>query len=178
MRTGDVTSLGCRVEDVWSRICNGQSGVRPLQRFDAAAYRVRFGGEVRFRLVHGRLHRPARDEAAGPLHPVRHGRRHRRGPRLGHRLLQGRAVPLRRHGRLGDRRSERDRGPAHPPAGKGPGKGLRLHHPQADRQRGQRAAFDSIRACAAPTPRWSRPAQPPPTPSATPSAPSNTTTPR
>ncbi len=44
---GLVTSLGCRVEDVWTRVCNGENGVRMLQRFDAAAYRVRFGGEIR-----------------------------------------------------------------------------------------------------------------------------------
>ncbi|MGO8689562.1 MAG: beta-ketoacyl-ACP synthase II [Thermoguttaceae bacterium] len=43
---GAVTSLGSRVEEVWTRVCNGHSGVHPLQRFDAAAYRVRFGGEV------------------------------------------------------------------------------------------------------------------------------------
>ena len=43
---GLVTSLGCRVEDVWTRVCNGHNGVRSLQRFDAAAYRVRFGGEI------------------------------------------------------------------------------------------------------------------------------------
>jgi 3-oxoacyl-[acyl-carrier-protein] synthase II len=43
---GAVTSLGSRVEEIWTRVCHGQSGVHPLQRFDAAAYRVRFGGEV------------------------------------------------------------------------------------------------------------------------------------
>ena len=43
---GAVTSLGSRVEEIWTRVCNGHSGVHPLQRFDAAAYRVRFGGEV------------------------------------------------------------------------------------------------------------------------------------
>jgi 3-oxoacyl-[acyl-carrier-protein] synthase II len=43
---GAVTSLGRRVEEVWTRVCNGESGIRPLQRFDASAYRVRFGGEI------------------------------------------------------------------------------------------------------------------------------------
>ncbi len=43
---GAVTSLGSRAEDVWVRVCQGQSGVHPLERFDASAYRVRFGGEV------------------------------------------------------------------------------------------------------------------------------------
>ncbi len=43
---GAVTSLGCRVEEIWGRVCEGHSGVHSLQRFDASAYRVRFGGEV------------------------------------------------------------------------------------------------------------------------------------
>ena len=43
---GAVTSLGCRVEDIWRRILNGESGIRTLSRFDASTYRVRFGGEV------------------------------------------------------------------------------------------------------------------------------------
>ena len=43
---GAVTSLGCRVEDLWTRICNGESGIRALQRFDALPYRVRIGGEI------------------------------------------------------------------------------------------------------------------------------------
>ena len=43
---GAVTSLGRQVPELWTRICNGESGIRPLQRFDASAYRVRFGGEV------------------------------------------------------------------------------------------------------------------------------------
>ncbi|MGA2032524.1 MAG: beta-ketoacyl-ACP synthase II [Thermoguttaceae bacterium] len=43
---GAVTSLGCRVEEIWTRVCKGESGVRLLQRFDASAFRVRFGGEV------------------------------------------------------------------------------------------------------------------------------------
>ena len=43
---GAVTSLGCRVEELWARICNGESGIRPLKRFDTTHYRVRIGGEV------------------------------------------------------------------------------------------------------------------------------------
>jgi 3-oxoacyl-[acyl-carrier-protein] synthase II len=43
---GVVTSLGCRVEDLWKRILEGESGIRPLVGFDVSAYRVRFGGEV------------------------------------------------------------------------------------------------------------------------------------
>jgi 3-oxoacyl-[acyl-carrier-protein] synthase II len=43
---GAVTSLGRRVENLWKRILEGESGIRPLVGFDASAYRVRFGGEV------------------------------------------------------------------------------------------------------------------------------------
>ncbi len=41
-----VTSLGSQVEQFWPRICNGESGIKPLKGFDASGYRVRFGGEV------------------------------------------------------------------------------------------------------------------------------------
>jgi 3-oxoacyl-[acyl-carrier-protein] synthase II len=50
---GAVTSLGCNVEELWTRICNGESGVRPLERLDVTNYRVRFGGEVRNWTVDG-----------------------------------------------------------------------------------------------------------------------------
>ncbi len=43
---GAVTPLGRQVAEVWSRVCNGESGIRPLRCFDTTAYRVRFGGEV------------------------------------------------------------------------------------------------------------------------------------
>jgi 3-oxoacyl-[acyl-carrier-protein] synthase II len=43
---GAVTSLGRRVEEVWKRVLDGESGIRPLVCFDVSAYRVRFGGEV------------------------------------------------------------------------------------------------------------------------------------
>lgn len=43
---GAVTSLSCKVEDLWTRLCNGESGVRPIQRFDASQFRSRFGGEI------------------------------------------------------------------------------------------------------------------------------------
>jgi 3-oxoacyl-[acyl-carrier-protein] synthase II len=43
---GAVTSLSCRAEDLWNRICNGESGIRLLQGFDASPYRVRIGGEI------------------------------------------------------------------------------------------------------------------------------------
>jgi 3-oxoacyl-[acyl-carrier-protein] synthase II len=44
---GAVTSLGSKVEELWTRICNGESGIGPLERLDVADYKVRFGGEIR-----------------------------------------------------------------------------------------------------------------------------------
>jgi 3-oxoacyl-[acyl-carrier-protein] synthase II len=44
---GAVTALGCKVEELWTRICNGESGVAPIERIDVTDYRVRFGGEIR-----------------------------------------------------------------------------------------------------------------------------------
>jgi len=43
---GVVTSLGCRVEELWTRICNGESGVHTIQGFDASAFRSRISGEL------------------------------------------------------------------------------------------------------------------------------------
>ncbi|MGA2619582.1 MAG: beta-ketoacyl-ACP synthase II [Thermoguttaceae bacterium] len=43
---GAVTALGRHTEEVWSRVCNGQSGVRPITRFDTTRFRVHFGGEI------------------------------------------------------------------------------------------------------------------------------------
>ena len=44
---GVVTSLGCKVDELWTRICNGESGVGLLERLDVTNYPVRFGGEIR-----------------------------------------------------------------------------------------------------------------------------------
>lgn len=44
---GAVTSLSCNVDDLWTRICNGESGVRPIERFDVSQFRSRVGGEIR-----------------------------------------------------------------------------------------------------------------------------------
>jgi 3-oxoacyl-[acyl-carrier-protein] synthase II len=44
---GAVTSLGCKVEELWARICKGESGVGMLERLVVDGYRVRFGGEIR-----------------------------------------------------------------------------------------------------------------------------------
>jgi 3-oxoacyl-[acyl-carrier-protein] synthase II len=41
-----VTSLSCKVDDLWARVCNGESGIRTIQGFDLTKFRVRFGGEI------------------------------------------------------------------------------------------------------------------------------------
>ncbi|MFH1923644.1 MAG: beta-ketoacyl-ACP synthase II [Planctomycetota bacterium] len=43
---GAVTSLSCQVDDLWARVCNGESGIRKLVRFDTTGYRSRIGGEL------------------------------------------------------------------------------------------------------------------------------------
>ena len=43
---GVVTSLGCQVDELWTRICNGESGIHALERFDASGFRVKIGGEI------------------------------------------------------------------------------------------------------------------------------------
>jgi 3-oxoacyl-[acyl-carrier-protein] synthase II len=43
---GAVTSLSCKVEDLWTRLCNGESGVRRIENFDTSRFRVKFGGEI------------------------------------------------------------------------------------------------------------------------------------
>ena len=44
---GAVTSLGCKVDDLWTRVCNGESGVRPHHVVRHRRLRVHFGGEIR-----------------------------------------------------------------------------------------------------------------------------------
>src|SRR5688572_2665051 len=44
---GVVCPCGNSVADTWDSITNGRSGIRPITRFDASEYSVRFGGEVR-----------------------------------------------------------------------------------------------------------------------------------
>ena len=44
---GAVTGLSCKVDDLWRRICAGESGVGPIELFDVTNFKVKFGGEVR-----------------------------------------------------------------------------------------------------------------------------------
>jgi 3-oxoacyl-[acyl-carrier-protein] synthase II len=43
---GVVTSLGCRVEDLWQRVLAGESGVHELSVFDTTGHKVKFGGDI------------------------------------------------------------------------------------------------------------------------------------
>lgn len=43
---GAVTSLSSKVEDLWQRICRGESGIHELKLFDTTEFKVKFGGEV------------------------------------------------------------------------------------------------------------------------------------
>ena len=43
---GIVSPLGVKVEEAWTRVVNGESGIRPITLFDASAYPLRFAGEV------------------------------------------------------------------------------------------------------------------------------------
>jgi 3-oxoacyl-[acyl-carrier-protein] synthase II len=42
---GLVTSLGESVDEVWDKLCAGQSGIKAITRFDFSDFPVRFGGE-------------------------------------------------------------------------------------------------------------------------------------
>ena len=44
---GVVTGLGDNLEQFWSALCAGQSGVGPLTLFDTTDFKVHFGGQVR-----------------------------------------------------------------------------------------------------------------------------------
>ena len=43
---GWVTSLGTEVGEVWDKLVAGESGIRPITRFDTSDYATKFGGEV------------------------------------------------------------------------------------------------------------------------------------
>jgi 3-oxoacyl-[acyl-carrier-protein] synthase II len=42
---GVVTSLGETVDEYWEALCAGRSGIKPISRWDASKFPVRFGGE-------------------------------------------------------------------------------------------------------------------------------------
>ncbi|MBT8331409.1 MAG: beta-ketoacyl-[acyl-carrier-protein] synthase II, partial [Deltaproteobacteria bacterium] len=44
---GLVTPLGIGVEDSWSALCAGKSGISEITRFDASGYQTRIAGEVK-----------------------------------------------------------------------------------------------------------------------------------
>jgi 3-oxoacyl-[acyl-carrier-protein] synthase II len=43
---GAVTSLSCRVEDLWQRVLAGESGIHRIRVFDTTGHKVHFGGDV------------------------------------------------------------------------------------------------------------------------------------
>ena len=43
---GVVTSLSLKVEDLFERLCRGESGVHLIRQFDTTDYKVKFGGDI------------------------------------------------------------------------------------------------------------------------------------
>ena len=43
---GIISPLGIGIEENWSAIINGKSGIGPITRFDTGSFPVRFAGEV------------------------------------------------------------------------------------------------------------------------------------
>src|SRR5215211_1326199 len=43
---GAVTSLSCKVDDLWQKVLRGQSGVHALKVFDTTGHKVPFGGDI------------------------------------------------------------------------------------------------------------------------------------
>ena len=43
---GAVTSLSCKVEDLWQRILRGESGIHELRLFDTEDHKIKFAGDV------------------------------------------------------------------------------------------------------------------------------------
>jgi 3-oxoacyl-[acyl-carrier-protein] synthase II len=43
---GAVTSLSCQIEDLWKRICAGESGIRRITAFDPSGFRCQVAGEI------------------------------------------------------------------------------------------------------------------------------------
>ena len=43
---GAITPLGLEKKQIWSALCEGKSGIKPITSFDTSAHEVHFGGEV------------------------------------------------------------------------------------------------------------------------------------
>ena len=43
---GVVTSLSCKVDDLWDRVLAGESGIHELRLFDNSDFKVKFAGDV------------------------------------------------------------------------------------------------------------------------------------
>jgi 3-oxoacyl-[acyl-carrier-protein] synthase II len=43
---GAVTSLSCKVDDLWQRVLRGESGIHALRAFDTTDHKVKFGGDI------------------------------------------------------------------------------------------------------------------------------------
>ncbi|MDR4508409.1 MAG: beta-ketoacyl-ACP synthase II [Candidatus Brocadiaceae bacterium] len=43
---GAVTSLGQEKKQLWSLLCQGKSGIKPITGFDTSSFEIKFGGEV------------------------------------------------------------------------------------------------------------------------------------
>src|SRR5215471_2858308 len=43
---GAVTSLSCRIDDLWKRILDGESGIHAIRLFDTTDHKVHFGGDI------------------------------------------------------------------------------------------------------------------------------------
>ena len=44
--SGVVTSLSCEVDDLWQRVCAGESGIHPIKLFDVSDFKVTIGGDL------------------------------------------------------------------------------------------------------------------------------------
>ena len=44
--SGVVTTLGRKVDELWARVCRGESGIRRITAFDTSGYRVHIGGLI------------------------------------------------------------------------------------------------------------------------------------
>lgn len=43
---GAITSLGLEKKQIWTALCEGKSGIKPITSFDTSSFEVHFGGEV------------------------------------------------------------------------------------------------------------------------------------